>query len=88
MGIVFLAHASLLGAPYFLSAEKPHEKCHDRVVCFHMVKFLVPEYGMDMLWIWYGYDMDMVCIWICYVYGMYMVCVWYVYGMCMVRIWY
>ncbi len=41
-GFPCLANGSLLGAPYFQRAAKPSEKCHDKRVCFHMVKFLVP----------------------------------------------
>lgn len=42
-GFPCLANGSLLGAPYFQRAAKPSEKCHDKWVCFHMVKFLVPN---------------------------------------------
>ena len=44
-GFPCLANGSLLGAPYFQRAAKPSEKCHDKWVCFHMVKFLVPGGG-------------------------------------------
>jgi len=48
-GFPCLANGSLLGAPYFQRAAKPSEKCHDKWVCFHMVKFLVPFFVITHL---------------------------------------
>ena len=51
-GFPCLANGSLLGAPYFQRAAKPSEKCHDKWVCFHMVKFLVPMHFWFFWFFW------------------------------------